>query len=244
MEIRIITEPEYRNSFWCTETLKGIYNQAYLKKIRLIEVQESDLNQRKEHPAKRVVTIIGTSINWINRISAFVQERGYLCLLVTGDQDTGSVNRTNSLLLDYQGSMHALLSHLKNRGDQKVALFGVNPSSYADTIKKNCFPQKKDIYYNYGSIVTSTNQIWSRIDNYTAVICVNDTVAIHLLRFLLEKGVRIPENLRLISFGDSFLSRLMSPSITSVEQDFRMLGAQAGLLISGKKSAAGYQRVY
>ncbi len=228
MDIRIIIEPEYQNSFWCTETMKGLSNQAYLRKIRLVEMREEDLTLQGGELNGEIVVVIGTSINWINRIVFSIQEKGCLCLLVTGDQNPDAPNRTNILLLDYQSSMYTLLSHLKETaGDENIALFGVNPSSYADSVKKKCFPWEKDIYYNLGSIADCTNRIWERIRDYSAVICVNDTAAIYLLRFLLDRNVQVPENLRLISFGDSFLSRLMSPSITSVEQDFRVLGEEA-----------------
>lgn len=227
MNIRVIIEPEYQDSFWCKETMKGLSGQAYLKKIRIMEMAEADIGQLKAGRAGEIVTIIGTSINWINRIASLILKKGCLCLLVTGDQNSNALNRTNILLLDYQSSMHTLLSHLKDAGNKRIALFGVNPSSYADSVKKECFPWKDDIYYNYGSIADCTKQIWEHIRNYSAVICVNDTAAIYLLQFLLERGVRIPDSLHLISFGDSFLSRLMSPSITSVEQDFRALGEEA-----------------
>ncbi len=227
MNIRIIIEPEYQGSFWCKETIKGLSNQAYLRKIQLTEIGEPDIRQLKGGRPGEIITIIGTSINWINRIASLIQEKGCLCLLVTGDQNSNELNRTNILLLDYQNSMYTLLSHLRDAGNERIALFGVNPSSYADSVKKTYFPWKDDIYYNYGSIANCTEQILDRIENYSAVICVNDTAAVYLLQFLLKRGVRIPDNLHLISFGDSFLSRLMSPSISSVEQDFRVLGEEA-----------------
>ena len=227
MVMQIIIEPEYRNSFWCSETLKGLSTQASLKKSHLSEIKEASLAKLTRKRQNEVITVIGTSVNWICRIAAQIQEKGYLCLLVTGDQDTRTISRTNSILLDYRDSMHALLTYLRQTGERRIALFGVNPSSYADSVKEQYFPQKKDIYYNFGSIVTCTHQLFSQLDSYTAVICTNDIVAVYLLHYLKEKGVDVPRQLRLISFGDSFLSMLMQPSISSVEQDFRVLGAQA-----------------
>ena len=225
--MRIIVEPEYRSSFWCIETLKGIKSQANLRKIRLIELTEGMLERMPLGEGGSVVMILGTSINWMNRIAALSTERKLVCLLVTGDQGSQVTNRVSTVLMDYQSSMNTLLLHLKDMGDDRIAFCGANPNSYADSIKSESFPWKKDIYYNFGSITTCTNQLWSRIDSYNAVICANSAVAVYLLHFLLNKGLRIPEDIHLISFGDFFLSEVMNPSITSVIQDYKELGVQA-----------------
>lgn len=227
MDMQIIVEPEYSSSFWCLETLKGVKNQANLRKIRLIELTEAMLEQISSEDDSRVVIILGTSINWMNRIAALSTEKGFVCLLVTGDQGSQVANRVSTVLMDYQNSMNTLLSHLKHAGDNRIAFYGANPNSYADSIKSESFPWKKDIYYNFGSIATCTNQLWNRIDNYNAVICANSAIAVYLLHYLLDKGLRIPKDIQLISFGDFFLSEVMNPSITSVLQDYRELGMQA-----------------
>jgi len=227
MDMRILIEPDYQNSYWCTETIKGIREQAYLRKINLISLDEQAIMQSLPDNGKNVIIVVGTSINWINRITSSILYKGFLCLLVTSDQKFYLANDASSILMDYRNSMYTLLSYLEEIGDQHIAFFGANPNSYADMVKCSCFSWKKDIYYNFGSVTTCTNQIWSRIRNYDAIICANDAVAIHLLHFLLEHGISIPQDLHLVSFGDFFLSQFIQPSITSVAQDYRMLGQQA-----------------
>lgn len=227
MNMQFIIEPAYQNSFWCLKTLKGLKNQASLRKIQLMPLKESSLLQMAPTQKNTVIMILGTSINWIRHIVALSSKMGYVCLLVTGDQLPETADRVSSVLIDYQSGMYALLSHLKSMGDEKIALLGINPNSYADSIKSQCFPQKEDIYYNYGSITTCVDQLWSNISSYDAVICSNHAVAVYLHHFLQIHGIDLKDDLHLATFGDSILSDLMDPPITSIVQDYQELGAQA-----------------
>lgn len=226
MDMKFIIEPEYQNSFWCTETIKGMRSQAYHLKISLTPAKQEMLPHLPQNCGSTVVVVIGTSINWLNSITPFLLDRGYLCLLVTGDYDYTMNGKTSSLLLNYRSSTKALLAHLYQAGDRKIAFFGVNPNSYSDRIKSKSF-HESDIYYNYGSITTCTNQFFYKLEQYDAAICANDVVAIYLLRYLSEKGIRIPDKFHLASFGGLFLAQLIDPPITTISQDYRLLGQQA-----------------
>lgn len=227
MNMQFITEPAYHNSFWCQKTLKGLKTQAGLRKIHLTALKEVSLLQTPANKENTVIMLLGTSIKWIRHIVALSREMGYVCLLVTGDQMPETVDRVSSVLIDYQSGMYALLSHLKSLGDERIALFGVNPNSYTDSMKLRYFPRKKDIYYNYDSITACAGQFWSNASSYDAVICSNHAVAVYLHHFLQSRGVNLKDDLHLATFGDSILSDLMEPPITSIVHDYQELGAQA-----------------
>ncbi len=232
MVIHMLIEPDYRHTLWCRQTLDGLLSQAQRRKAGAVELEEEALRSQTAIPNGDILVIIGTSTHWISRVSSLALQKKLLFLLVTGDQDIGAAQRTNTILMDYRSSMQELLFYLQKSGEEKIALFGVNPSSYADTIKKDAFPWKENIYYNDGSILESARCLRGDIGRFGAVICVNDMVAVYLLHFLKGQGLRIPEQVRLVSFGGSLLSRLMQPSLISVEQDFHILGMQAVRLSS------------
>lgn len=227
MNMQFIVEPAYNNSFWCQQTLKGLKTQAGLRKIHLTALKESSLLQTPASEENTVIMLLGTSIKWIRHIVALSRKMGYVCLLVTGDQMPETVDRVSSVLADYQSGMYALLSHLKSLGDERIALFGVNPNSYTDSMKLHYFPWKNDICYNYSSIAVCVDQFLSKASSYDAVICSNHAVAVYLHHFLQSRGINLKDDLHLATFGDSILSDLMDPPITSVVQDYQELGAQA-----------------
>lgn len=54
---------------------------------------------------------------------------------------------------------------------------------------------------------------------HTAVFAVSDFYALELIRYLQEKGVRVPEDLSVVGFDDSPLCSSCIPALTTVRQD-------------------------
>jgi DNA-binding LacI/PurR family transcriptional regulator/AraC-like DNA-binding protein len=63
--------------------------------------------------------------------------------------------------------------------------------------------------------------------DFDAVVAVSDVLAADALRFLAERGVRVPEDVAVISFNDSLEARIADPPLTSVALPFAELGALA-----------------
>ena len=51
----------------------------------------------------------------------------------------------------------------------------------------------------------------------SALLASDDLLAVLTMRQVLAKGVRIPEDLSIVSFNDSLLSRITLPALTSVD---------------------------
>lgn len=63
--------------------------------------------------------------------------------------------------------------------------------------------------------------------DFDAVVACSDVLAADALRFLTERGVRVPDDVALISFNDSLEARLSDPPLTSVALPFAELGGLA-----------------
>ena len=61
----------------------------------------------------------------------------------------------------------------------------------------------------------------------TAIIGMNDILAIGVASGLHEKGIRIPQDMSLVGIDDLFLSSMMNPTLTSVRQPFSQLARAA-----------------
>ena len=61
----------------------------------------------------------------------------------------------------------------------------------------------------------------------TAVFCGNDEIAMGVIRGLVEKGKRVPDDVSVVGFDDHPLARMWSPPLTTVDQDFAGLGSRA-----------------
>lgn len=61
----------------------------------------------------------------------------------------------------------------------------------------------------------------------TAVFCTNDTIAAGALKALLRAGMRVPEQMALVGFDDSYVSRLVEPELTTLRIDPVKMGKAA-----------------
>lgn len=68
----------------------------------------------------------------------------------------------------------------------------------------------------------------SRLDDSTAVVCYNDEIAYLVIRHLLHTGRRVPEDVAVVSFDNSFYSQIGQVPITSLGHKASHTGKAAG----------------
>lgn len=85
------------------------------------------------------------------------------------------------------------------------------------------------------------DKILNRVEECSALFCYNDQIAFQLIRMLCERGIRVPEDVSVISVDDSDLALHSEVQITSLPHPKEKLGAKAAEvlldMIEGKKSA-------
>jgi DNA-binding LacI/PurR family transcriptional regulator len=64
-----------------------------------------------------------------------------------------------------------------------------------------------------------------------AVFCYNDPLALGALRTILERGLRVPEDVAIAGFDDSEDGRFSTPTLTTISQDKRQIARYAVDLI-------------
>ena len=65
----------------------------------------------------------------------------------------------------------------------------------------------------------------------TALLCAGDSFAIDVVRFLKESGIKIPEDISIISLDDLLVSRYLDPPLSSMTFDKELLGEKAVQLL-------------
>lgn len=69
------------------------------------------------------------------------------------------------------------------------------------------------------------------VTNTTAIFVANDQMALGVIHGLVERGLRVPEDISIVGYDDLPDSRHFLPPLTTVRQDFAELGALAMRLI-------------
>ena len=61
---------------------------------------------------------------------------------------------------------------------------------------------------------------------FTAVFCANDAMAFGAIKAIREAGLAIPQDISVVGFDDTAESEFSIPALTTVRQDFDLVGAQ------------------
>jgi LacI family transcriptional regulator len=87
---------------------------------------------------------------------------------------------------------------------------------------------REDIFKATQALITANKEI-------TALIGVNDVVAINAINALLDLGVRVPEDVSVIGFDDIVAAETMNPPLTTMQIDKTSMGQLAVELLTFQK---------
>ncbi|MGL5381705.1 LacI family DNA-binding transcriptional regulator [Clostridium sp.] len=65
----------------------------------------------------------------------------------------------------------------------------------------------------------------------TAILAVTDTLAIGAMEYILEKGYKIPEDIAIIGMGDSKISRVVTPKLTTIHYHYKTSGRESAKIM-------------
>lgn len=161
-------------------------------------------------------------------------------LVVTGKLDNTSCYRVQ---IDAKAAMDMLLSHLISNGNKKIALVGGRLNVESTYVKYNEFMkltkefglENNKIYTdNFGGyeIEEGTASMNELIERFKlagkplpdAVICINDSTAAGVIKSIRKHGLRIPEDIAVVSYDNTNLCEVIEPGLTSVAYDYEMYG--------------------
>lgn len=156
----------------------------------------------------------------------------------------------NYVHVDNEDAIETLLEHLIKHHYTNFAYIGdyvffdAKKRYYAFQHYLNQKGLLKEPYF-FDSITNSPSYIVDQIlhsdIHYDALICVNDFVAYNIIRELKKRDVRVPEEIAVVGFDNSYATRFTQPMLTTVNLPVNEIGKEATLLtlneMEGKKSS-------
>lgn len=138
-----------------------------------------------------------------------------------------------------------IVQHLIDRGHRQIGFLGGSAATtttmeklhaYRRTLEANHLSFRKE-WVRMGSFSMSCGRqlmetFLAMTNRPTAILCINDYVAIGAMKTALSHGIRIPEDIAIAGFDDTQLSSAMNPELTTVSQHSEQLGMQAMLILS------------
>jgi len=76
-------------------------------------------------------------------------------------------------------------------------------------------------------------------DQFTALVCYNDVAAIGATRAMREHRLRVPEDVSIVGFDDIQAAAFQNPSLTTIRQPLRDMGATAAKILLRRIRAQG-----
>lgn len=142
----------------------------------------------------------------------------------------------DSVRADNIESAALLTSHLFEHGRSRLVFVGDPDASFDASERYNGFRQahvKFDVPLRRpplrvplteGAGVRVAEEILRRRVKVDGFVCGNDILALTIMKWLQDNGVRIPDDLAIVGWGDVLTARYVSPGLTTVRQPMPDLG--------------------
>lgn len=130
--------------------------------------------------------------------------------------------------------------YLIQLGHEKIAFLGTDNNSMFIQDRKNGYmmslmdheiPVHPEYFLEYNMSQEESDDSLRRLltseNAPTAILVSDDILAVALEKILIELGIRVPEQLSIISFNNSLFAKLTNPPLTSVDINSYQLGIEA-----------------
>jgi LacI family transcriptional regulator len=241
-----IDRPPQANPFY-SKVMLGIEGACRRDGINLLfsTAPVDDQNRPLEMPAllynDAVDGLLMVGIDVDESLALTVRQRGCPLVLVDGYSTADQFDRVIS---DNYHAAYTAVEYLLSKGHRHIALAGGEPgcfpsirerrAGYTRALKDRGVNETYSADFNINR-TNGQSEIQALIRAYpqiTALFCINDEISSAAVRAALEIGLRVPEDISIIGYDDTYLASAAHPPITTMRVDTVALGRAAVHLLS------------
>jgi len=235
------------NPFW-GEVTRGVSDAAAARGYTVLlgssgESREGEGNLLRLFEEHRVDGVLVSSVD-VNSPAIESLDRHGITVVLLDERDTAG--RYSSVSLDQVAGARLVAEHLLDEGHRRIGFINVSQDVWwarerQRGLHEAVLAQGRDpgTVITELTIATMTAQAAEpalsalRFDapDLTAVVCVNDMVALGVLKRLRDLKLAVPQDVSVIGFDDSYFASLLSPALTTIRQQPYNLGKTAAGLI-------------
>ena len=151
------------------------------------------------------------------------------------------------ITMDNERAAHEAVAFLIKNGRRNIALVNGGPdadvsllrgSGYRRALEEAGLPVRADriLVANYDGAIAcqKTRELLARDSEVDALFCASDLMALGACQAIEEKGLTVGEQIAVIGFDDIPVARYLHGGLTTVRQDFYLMGYMAGKAIYQK----------
>jgi len=226
MALFVLCDAAYRHGVWCDTKLRGIADEASRRRIQTkVFTCISEVRAATQKCSEEVsVILLYDNMSWLYKAINGLSDTS-VHFILSANYIAQPLPITYSLVgTDADGSMKNAVDYLHMCKKERIALVGVNRNSCNDTGREKMFCKYvhdglDSIFYINESMLDSFDEFAKVHEQFDAVICTNDLVAICLIEYLKSHGIESGK-LFVISHTDTVMARLYGDGITSVTTNF------------------------
>ncbi|KAA3437891.1 LacI family DNA-binding transcriptional regulator [Rufibacter hautae] len=204
-------------------------------------------NETGEYEVEGIETLLQTSVDGIivsiakdsPNLDHFYDVKKRKVPLVLFDRVKEELNSPSVVVDDYKGAFMATehliqqgytrIAHIS--GPQHIKIFNDRLIGYVDALKTYNLPVDDDlIQYGRNSIESgraSAERLINRNKGMDAIFAAVDFTALGALQYLKQAGVKMPEQVGMIGFGNESFSPYVTPSLSTIDQQPARMGEEA-----------------
>lgn len=203
--------------------------------------QEKEEFQLEKLEEQRVDAIIlaGGRVDDLNSNEEFVElvnnVTNTIPVIITGKLDGTNCYQVH---IDAIKSMDLVLEYLFSLNHQEIAIVGGRKNvlstfdkiqRYKQLLSKHQIKFRPEFVDNFGHYDSENGykRMAELLDNEiipTAVIAINDFTASGAINCIYDKGYRIPEDISVVSYDNTFISDVMTPKLTGIDYNYAEYG--------------------
>ena len=198
-----------------------------------------------DYRSEQFVSSVRLMIGWrVAGLAAIVSEMDSQLMQVLTDSkipivfyDVGTPKRNiTNVRVDYTKGMKQIVEYLHSLGHTRMAFLGhhstLGPISerrktFMETVRRFSPNVRAQIVAGSDGLEggrLAARELLSSGFDPTAIICVNDFMAVGVLRQLRDQGLRVPEDVSVTGFDDIRLAEFCSPALTTVHIPRKQIG--------------------
>lgn len=150
----------------------------------------------------------------------------------------------DSVTVDSESGTREAIQHLINLGHRRIGFIGGTPAistgrerynGFVKAMQDNHLPLTPELIrpglFTHESGYKGTNELLALSERPTAIFASNNSQALGMLQALHERGIRVPEEIAVVSFDDMPWAGALWPPLTVVAQPTYQLGHEAACLL-------------
>ncbi|WMJ87046.1 LacI family DNA-binding transcriptional regulator [Anaerocolumna sp. MB42-C2] len=238
--------PDIRNPFFANlavECERAANERGYIlllsNSMSNMELEEYHLQKMFEQRVDALI-LMGGKVDELISDEEYVEKMNQIAdttpVVITGKLDGSDCYQVN---IDEAKAMDILMEYLINNGHQNICIIGgrkdVNSTyakriRYRSSLRKYGIPFRPEYMietgeYSLESGYKAMNQMFeSDIELPSAIIAINDFTALGIVQSIRQHSYRIPEDISVTSFDNTFIADSCIPRLTSVGYQYDKFG--------------------